>query len=124
MYEIWLVINIVYEIALTIWPLIALALVAWLVLLWLARGRRGGAGAAVGVGAVLAVLLFATVPSLTNSSFANMGYWVDWANLLAVALGLGTLAAVFFWPLMALLKGKARTVLRHKNALRDIAGLF
>ena len=29
MYEIWLVINIVYEIALTIWPLIALALVAW-----------------------------------------------------------------------------------------------
>ena len=110
MYEIWLVINIVYEIALTIWPLIALALVAWLVLLWLARGRGGGAGRAVGVGAVLAVLLFATVPSLTNSSFANMGYWVDWANLLAVALGLGTLAAVFFWPLMALLKGKARTV--------------
>ena len=110
MYEIWLVINIVYEIALTIWPLIALALVAWLVLLWLARGRRGGAGAAVGVGAVLAVLLCASVPCLTNSSVANMGYWVDWANLLAVALGLGTLAAVFFWPLMALLKGKARTV--------------
>ena len=29
-----------------------------------------------------------------------MGYWVDWANLLAVALGLGALAAVFSVPLL------------------------
>lgn len=108
MYEIWLVINIVYEIALTIWPLIALALAVWLVTLWLARGRSGGAGTAVGVGALAAVLLFFTVPSLTHSSLSNMDYWVDWANLFAVALGLGTLAAVFVWPLMSLLKGKAR----------------
>lgn len=109
MYEIWLAINIVYETALSIWPLMALALALWLVTLWLARGRRGGAKAAMGVGALVAVLLFFTVPSLTNSSLANMGYWVDWANLLAVALGLGAAAAVWVWPLMALLKGKART---------------
>jgi hypothetical protein len=31
-----------------------------------------------------------------------MGYWVDWANLLAIALGLGALAAAFAWPLAAL----------------------
>ena len=109
MYEIWLVINIVYEIALTIWPLIALALAVWLVMLWMARGRSGGGAAAVGVGVLAAALLFFTVPSLTNSSFANMGYWVDWANLAAVALGLGTLAAIFFWPLATLLRGRVRT---------------
>ena len=109
MYEIWLVINIVYEIALTIWPLLALALAVWLVLLWRARSRSGGAKAAIGVGALAAVLLLFTVPSMTNSSLSNMGYWVDWANLLAVAGGLGALIAVFVWPLMQLLKGKART---------------
>ena len=109
MYEIWLAINIVYEIALTMWPLLALALAIWLVLLFVARGRSGGAGAAVGVGALAAVVLFFTVPSMTNSSFANMGYWVDWANLLVIALGLGAVAAVFFWPLLALRKGKAHT---------------
>ena len=109
MYEIWLAINIVYEIALTMWPLLALALAIWLVLLFVARGRSGGAGAAVCVGALAAVVLFFTVPSMTNSSFANMGYWVDWANLLAVAGGLGTLVAVLVWPLMQLVKGTTRT---------------
>ena len=109
MYEIWLAINIVYEIALTMWPLLALALAMLLGLLFVARGRSGGAGAAVGVGALAAVVLFFTVPSMTNSSFANMGYWVDWANLLAVAGGLGTLVAVLVWPLMQLVKGTTRT---------------
>ena len=60
------------------------------------------------VGVLAAAVLFFTVPSLTHSSLSNMDYWVDWANLFAVALGLGTLAAVFVWPLMSLLKGKAR----------------
>ena len=83
--------------------------VVWLVLLFVARGRSGGAGAAVGVGALAAVVLFFTVPSMTNSSLSNVAYWVDWANLLAVAGGLGALIAVFVWPLMQLVKGKART---------------
>ena len=60
--------------------------------------------------ALVALVLLVSVPSLTHSSFANMGYWVDWANLLAIALGLGAVAAVFFWPLLALLKGPARRV--------------
>ena len=109
MYEIWLVINIVYEIALSIWPMLAIALAVWLVMVWAARGplsRATCAANALKLGAVMAVLLFVSVPSLTNSSFANMGYWVDWANLTAIALGLGTLAGVFFWPLMAFIKSK------------------
>jgi hypothetical protein len=39
------------------------------------------------LGALVAVALFFSVPTLTQSSLASMGYWVDWANLLAIALG-------------------------------------
>jgi len=106
MYEIWLAMNIVYEIALSAWPALALALALWLGLLWAARARLGGQALrpALAVGALAAVALFFTVPALTQSAFANMGYWVDWANLLAIALGLGLLAALFAWPVVALLR--------------------
>ncbi len=114
MYEIWLAMNIVYEIALTLLPWLALALGVWLLLMWAARARLGGAagrgalGLGLVLGALVAAVLFFTVPGFTKSSLSNMGYWVDWANLGAVALGLGALAALFFWPLIALLrKGNA-----------------
>ena len=108
MYEIWLAMNIVYEIALGIWPLLALLLAVWLGLLVAARGRLGGRQVrqAALLGALVAVALFFSVPTLTQSSLANMGYWVDWANLLAVALGLGALAAVFSVPLLGLAGGR------------------
>lgn len=109
MYEIWLALNIVYEIALGIWPVIAVALAVWLLALWAARARLGKPALrdAIVVGALIAVALFFAVPSLTRSSLANMGYWVDWANLLAVAGGLGLLAGVFAFPLLALRHGRA-----------------
>lgn len=111
MYEIWLVMNIVYELALSIWPVLALAGAVWLLLLVMARQRIGWRQVprAVAVGAAVAVLLFFSVPSLTQSSWSNMGYWVDWANLLAIALGLGALAALFAWPLLALLRQPGTT---------------
>ncbi len=114
MYEIWLVMNIVYEIALTVWPLLALALVVWLVMLWAARARlgRGAARQAAGLGALAAVVLLFTVPTLTHSSLSNMGYWVDWANLVSVALGLGAVVAVFCWPVLALLRNPGTGVRR------------
>ena len=104
MYEIWLAMNIVYEIALGIWPLLALLLAVWVALLVAARGRLGARQVrqALLLGALVAVALFFSVPTLTQSSLANMGYWVDWANLLAIALGLGALAAVFSVPLFGL----------------------
>jgi hypothetical protein len=108
MYEIWLAMNIVYEIALGVWPLLALLLAVWLGLLVAARGRLGGRQVrqAALLGALVAVALFFSVPTLTQSSLANMGYWVDWANLLAIALGLGALAAVFSVPLLGLAGGR------------------
>ena len=104
MYEIWLALNIVYEIALTIWPALLALLLTWLALLATARGRLGWRALrqALLAGAVVAAALVAGLPSLTQSALSNMGYWVDWANVLAIALGLGALAALFMWPLMAL----------------------
>ena len=108
MYEIWLAMNIVYEIALGIWPLLALLLAVWAVMLVAARRRLGARQVrqAALLGALVAVALFFSVPTLTQSSLANMGYWVDWANLLAIALGLGALAAVFSVPLLGLAGGR------------------
>ena len=108
MYEIWLAMNIVYEIALGIWPLLALLLAVWVALFVAARGRLGARQMrqALLLGALVAVALFFSVPALTQSSLSDMGYWVDWANLLAIALGLGALAAVFSVPLLGLAGGR------------------
>jgi hypothetical protein len=107
MYEIWLVMNIVWEIALDLWPLLLGAAVLWVVLMATALRRRGANwGGGVKFALVTAVLVaLATVlwlPGATQSSLAEMRYWVDWANLLAVAAGFGVVAAVFVWPLGAM----------------------
>lgn len=111
MYEIWLALNIVYEIALSIWPTLLVLLLAWLALLATAGGRLNARALcrALLPGAVATVILLISIPSLTQSSLANMGYWVDWANVLAIALGLGTLVVLFVWPLMALLCPRCRS---------------
>ena len=108
MYEIWLAMNIIYEIALGIWPLLALLLAVWVALFVAARGRLGARQMrqALLLGALVAVALFFSVPALTQSSLSDMGYWVDWANLLAIALGLGALAAVFSVPILGLAGGR------------------
>jgi len=107
MYEIWLVLNIVWEIGMEVWPLLLAAAILWVLLVltaWRRPGSRWRAGLplAVATGTVVAVLTVLLVPGWTGSSLAEMGYWVDWANLLAVAAGFGAVAAVFAWPLTAL----------------------
>ena len=109
MYEIWLVMNIVYEIALGIWPLLALLLIVWLGMLVAARGRIGmrQATRAALLGLVVAVALFFSVPTLTQSSLANMGYWVDWMNLFFYAAAFGGVAAALAWPIVAVMRRRA-----------------
>lgn len=104
MYEIWLVLNIVYEIALSIWPALLLIALVWVALLVAARQRLSARAfkQACVFGSLVAFMLAISLPALTQSSFANMGYWVDWANLLGVAAGLGAAAALLMWPLAAL----------------------
>lgn len=106
MYEIWLVLNILWEMALGVWPLLAGAALLWVALLVLAA-RRGGAWRAAlpwttAVGLVAAAAAFLLLPAWSRSSLSEMGYWVDWANLAAMAGGVGTAVAVFVWPLLAM----------------------
>lgn len=104
MYEIWLVLNILYEIALGLWPVLLALAVVWLALMVLARSRLSllALRRALFPASFVAGLLFFTLPHLTQSSFDNMGYWVDWLNLLGMALGLGAAFALFAWPLVAM----------------------
>ena len=106
MYELWLMLNIVWEIALGLWPLLLGGVLLWLVLLastWRrAQGQWGpGLGLAmlVAVGVGIAALLL--IPGWTRSSLSELGYWVDWANLMALAAAAGGLALAFAWPWFA-----------------------
>lgn len=105
MYEIWLGLNIAYEIALANWLPLAAALVIWLVLLVLGRARLRQVRAAhlLGLGALTLVITFLALPGATRSSLAEMGYWVDWMNLVMMSLGAGVAAMVLLWPLLATL---------------------
>ena len=105
MYEIWLVVNILWEIALGILPMLLALLVLWAGLLAVAWRQRGAWRRALprtaASGAMVSVLAFVLLPGLTQSSLSEMGYWVDWANLAAMALGFGGVASALTWPLFA-----------------------
>jgi hypothetical protein len=121
MYEIWLMMNIGWEIALTIWPLLAGVAIAWAALLAVAW-RSGplpwqpALPTSLGVAAATAALAFLALPALTQSSLAEMGYWVDWATLASLAVGVGGVALAFAWPLSALRR-------RPGSELRSIPGV-
>ena len=104
MYEIWLAMNIAYEITLGLWPaLLPLALV-WAAVMAVNRQKlakvSGSALAAVAVLVALAAVL--ALPSLSQSTLSDMGYWADWAALLGMAAGVGVAAAVLLWPVLAM----------------------
>ena len=85
MYEIWLVINILWEIALGIWPLLLAAAVAWALLAqWVGRRPdaqwRSALVTAMVVGLLVAVAAAAMIPGWSRASISDMGYWVDWAT--------------------------------------------
>jgi hypothetical protein len=98
-YEIRLVMNIVWEIALGFWPLLGIGAVAWLVLMALAWRRpaahwRSAWPMAAGIAVVAAVVGFKVVPTTTGSSLHELAYWVDWANLGSIALGSRRMARI------------------------------
>jgi hypothetical protein len=106
MYEIWLMLNIVWEIALGLWPLLLGGVLLWLVLLastWRrAQGRwRQGLWPAMLIAGVVGIAALLLIPGWTRSSLSELGYWVDWANLMALAAAAGALVLAFAWPLLA-----------------------
>jgi peptidoglycan biosynthesis protein MviN/MurJ (putative lipid II flippase) len=113
MYEIWLMLNIVWEIALGVWPVLLLAALLWLALLgrsWRTTGAhwRAALPPALGIGLVMAVVTALMLPGWMQSTLADMGYWVDWAALLGLAAAAGGVVAAFAWPLLARRHGRAQ----------------
>jgi hypothetical protein len=106
MYEIWLAMNIAYETALGLLPALAPLVSMWAVMMVINRKKLNRVKlitlAAVAVLVALAAVL--ALPSLSKSTLADMGYWVDWAALLGMAAGVGVAAAVLLWPVLALRK--------------------
>ena len=105
MYEIWLMLNIVWEILLTAWTLV-LVLLGLTVAALLRRGAawRAAWPVALAGAALVGVATFLLLPSLTRSSLGELKYWVDWLALAGVAGGFALLAAALLLPLAALLK--------------------
>jgi hypothetical protein len=106
MYEIWLMINIVFEIALSYWLPTTLGAALWLGLMWLARKRLSAqvVPLSLALGAVAAVVAFFALPAINKSTLADMGYWVDWVNLGSWALTAGALAVLAVIPLASLMR--------------------
>lgn len=107
MYEIILVLNILWELALDHAALLLVAIGLWAVLMLVALRRGGRAWRAALPGALLAgvalgVLAFFAVPAATRSSLGELRYWVDWANLVGIAGGVAAVGVAFAWPLLAL----------------------
>ncbi len=113
MYEIWLMLNIVWEIALEQWPLLLVVAVLWLALMgttWRSAGTgwRAGLLPALGVGVVTAIVAALVLPGLTRSTLSDMGYWLDWAALLGLAVAVGGAVAAFAWPLLVWRRGRVQ----------------
>ena len=111
MYEIWLVLNIVWEIALGVWPVLAIGAVVWIALMVMAARRQDvGWRSAWRTALVVAVLVgaasFLLVPGWSRSSLANLSYWVDWANLAAISAGFGAVAGAVALPLAVLMRSR------------------
>ncbi|GAB3192146.1 hypothetical protein [Hydrogenophaga aquatica] len=112
MYEIWLAINIVYEILRPALPVLALLALAWATLCWrvwrMPSARWAAATKAVLILAVVVtVAVFTLMPAATASSLSELKYWVDWTFLGSVALGIGGLAGMLAWPVLAWLSRRA-----------------
>jgi len=52
--------------------------------------------------AIAAGLAALSVPTLTRSSLAEMGDWIDWLNLLMIAGAIGLLFGLLIWPFAAM----------------------
>ena len=109
MYEIWLTLNILYELGLQYLPVVIGTALLWLALMAVAaaRGRADWGAAlkpAIAIAVVVTAITFFVTPGMTQSSFANMGYWVDWGNLLLYAAAFGAVGGALAWPLAAMMR--------------------
>lgn len=93
------------------WLVIALFIIGAVVLNAVALFKLGGLikpaafKATLLTGLALAAILFVSIPTLTGSSFAFMGYWLDWALLIFMAVGYAVALLLWVHPIVRLVKG-------------------
>lgn len=111
MYEIWLGLNIFFEMLKPALGVLIVLAALWLALFVFALRSQGAqwrrvmpAVSVIGLLVALVVLIFG--PTLTSSSLSQLSYWVDWAFLVASSVGAGALLAFLSWPALALLAQK------------------
>lgn len=114
MYQIWLGLNILWEMALEHRLLVVAYLLVALVLYIYTLARRPHSWKrsfrpAVVLGVLVAILAFLVLPGQTDASFARFHQWLDWALLTAMALGVGLALAVLAWPLISLMRRQRPT---------------
>jgi hypothetical protein len=108
-YDIWLGLNIFWEIALEKMPIILLAGVIWLVISGIALSKKpihwcSITRTALIPAGIVTVVIFLLFPGQSFSSLSEMGYWVDWAVLSAIALGFGAIAFMYAVPTLIIFK--------------------
>ena len=118
MYEIWLIINTFYELALANLGLVLGTLIIWLVLMVIAMFTkrlpwRKGIKPAILIGMVLWVFYFVMMPGWTKSSFANVTYILDWLTLGGVTTRLCSIKRPLY--LAALFNSQALTRFYNRN---------
>jgi hypothetical protein len=119
MYEIWLMLNIAWELLkLYFWPVVGLALL-WMALMLMARTRlQSSDWRRFGVVALIAFpVAVIALPWLTLSSIAEARYLLDWITLLGLAAGLAIVVAAFAVPASRLVNRREPTLVpTHRRA--------
>ncbi|RLK50450.1 hypothetical protein DFR31_0348 [Alkalispirillum mobile] len=107
------IISVVLEVFRGAIPLLLVIAAIDLVLLGLFFAKKGGrtvrlglpVKASIGVGVVVAVLAFISLPSLTNSSFAMLSGALDYLSLIGSSIGFGVLFGLLVLPPLLLFLG-------------------
>lgn len=107
LYEVQLAINIMWEYLLANLAVVIILLVTIAFLFGIAAVKGAPAwkkGLRVGIigGIVVALGSLFVIPSVIDSKLSDLTYWVDWANLFAVAGIWGAIGAAMLWPVGAM----------------------
>ena len=113
LYNLWLGLNIAYEILLPMLWLLVLLAVVWSATLVLALVRapkgqwRKTLPTSGAIGAIAMVLAFVLFPGVAGSSFADVNQFADWLFAIGTAVGIGVALWVLTWPALTWLKKSA-----------------
>jgi hypothetical protein len=97
MYEIWLGLNIAWELAAiyAVWAVpMAIVLFILLAIALVRRPRPGMRGVVLATAVIAATIAFFFLPDSTMASLGDLGYWVDWIVLAGLAGAVGLAAGI------------------------------